>query len=174
MAAGQFSDNSADGQSMSVPTDLTPGLYDGTSSESSASSPMNCNNVSSDNLLCGTLRGDCTNMDWKGFDNFYGGSGFMPYPAFPMQYPMNGENLAPVGLIPVELEIEGLYEDYDRRRRKNGSEKIVSSHVHSVGVQSHRFFAKACQLMQRRGGELKTEVRQLFLISAGKDVELNN
>lgn len=96
----------------------------------------------------------------------------MPYPAFPMQYPMNGENVAPVGLIPVELEIEGLYEDYDRRRRKNGSEKIVSSHVHSVGVQSLWFFAKTCQLMQRRGGELKTEVRQLFLISVGKDVEL--
>jgi len=60
----------------------------------------------------------------------------MAYPAFPMQYPVNGEGVAPVGLIPVELEIEGLYEDYDRRRKKNGNEKIVSSHVHSVGVQS--------------------------------------
>jgi hypothetical protein len=87
---------------------------------------------------------------------------------------MNGESVAPVGLIPVELEIEGLYEDYDRRRRKNGSEKIVSSHVHSVGVQSPWFLAKTCQLMQRRGGELKTEVRQLVLISAGKGVELNS
>jgi AP-1-like transcription factor len=60
----------------------------------------------------------------------------MAYPAFPMQYPVNGECVAPAGLIPVELEIEGLYEDYDRRRKKNGNEKIVSSHVHSVGVQS--------------------------------------
>jgi AP-1-like factor len=37
-----------------------------------------------------------------------------------------------MGLIPVELDIEGLYEDHDRRRRKNGNEKIVASHVHSV------------------------------------------
>ncbi|KAF4637627.1 hypothetical protein G7Y89_g450 [Cudoniella acicularis] len=57
----------------------------------------------------------------------YGGNGYMAYPPFPMQYTTE----PPVGLIPVELEIEGLYEDYDRRRRKNGSEKIVSSHVHS-------------------------------------------
>lgn len=56
----------------------------------------------------------------------------MAYPAFPMQYPMNGEGMAPMGLIPVELDIEGIYEDHDRRRRKNGAEKTVSSHVHSV------------------------------------------
>ena len=59
----------------------------------------------------------------------------MAYPAFPMQYPTNGEYPAPMGLIPVELDIEGLYEDHDRRRRKNGNEKIVASHVHSVGTQ---------------------------------------
>lgn len=86
------------------------GMYDGTSSDSSASSPLNCN----------------------GFDNLYGSQNFMPYPAYPMQYPMNTEGLAPMGLIPVELDIEGLYEDHDRRRRKNsGNEKTVSSHVHS-------------------------------------------
>ncbi len=56
----------------------------------------------------------------------------MAYPTFPMQYPMAGEGIAPMGLIPVELDIEGLYEDHDRRRRKNGNEKTVSSHVHSV------------------------------------------
>jgi len=55
----------------------------------------------------------------------------MNYPAFPIGYPVDG--LAPpMGLIPVELDIEGLYEDHDRRRRKNGNEKTVSSHVHSV------------------------------------------
>ena len=56
----------------------------------------------------------------------------MPYAAFPMQYPTNGDYPAPIALIPVELDIEGLYEDHDRRRRKNGSEKVVASHVHSV------------------------------------------
>lgn len=55
----------------------------------------------------------------------------MAYPAYPMQYPPG-----PVGLIPVELDIEGLYEDHDRRRRKNGTEKVVASHVHSVSSQS--------------------------------------
>ena len=68
----------------------------------------------------------------QGFDNLYGASGFMNYPAFPMQYPMGGDGMAPLGLIPVELDIEGLYEDHDRRRRKGGSDKAVSSHVHSV------------------------------------------
>jgi hypothetical protein len=68
----------------------------------------------------------------QGFDNLYGANGFMNYPAFPMQYPMSGDGIAPLGLIPVELDIEGLYEDHDRRRRKGGSDKVVSSHVHSV------------------------------------------
>jgi hypothetical protein len=32
-------------------------------------------------------------------------------------------------LIPVELDIKGLYEDYDRRRRKSGDEEAVAPHV---------------------------------------------
>ncbi|TVY49758.1 hypothetical protein LOCC1_G000634 [Lachnellula occidentalis] len=135
MAAGQYSDNSAENQSMSMAADLTPGLYDGTSSESSASSPMNNTN----------------------FDNIYSGNGYIEYPAFPVQYPVHGEGIAPAGLIPVELEIEGLYEDYDRRRKKNGNEKIVSGHVHSVGGQSCLAIRKRTQLMQHRGGGHKTE-----------------
>jgi hypothetical protein len=67
----------------------------------------------------------------------------MNYPAYPMQYPMNGEGLAPMGLIPVELDIEGLYEEHDRRRRKNsGNEKTVSSHVHSVHSQRSALLAQ--------------------------------
>ncbi|EHK98324.1 putative AP-1-like transcription factor [Glarea lozoyensis 74030] len=106
MSSGSYS---PENHHLASPGDMVPGLYDGTSSESSASSPMNYN----------------------GYDTSYGTNGFMTYPAYPMAYPTHNENVAPVGLIPVELEIEGLYEDYDRRRRKNGSEKIVSSHVHS-------------------------------------------
>ncbi|TVY55772.1 AP-1-like transcription factor napA [Lachnellula cervina] len=105
----QYGGNSVDTQLMPMPADLTPGLYDGTSSESSVSSPMNNNNL----------------------DNFYNENGYMAYAAFPMQYPVHGEGIAPTGLVPIELEIDGLYEDYDRRRKKNGGEKIVSGHVHS-------------------------------------------
>jgi hypothetical protein len=60
----------------------------------------------------------------------YAGNGYMAYSSFLMQYPT-----APVGMIPVELDIEGLYEDHDRRKRKNGNEKVVASHVHSVCKQ---------------------------------------
>jgi len=96
-----YHDSGSDTQSYLMAGD-TNTIYDGTSSESSASSPHN------------------------GYENLYNGGSYMAYSSYPMQYPA-----APVGLIPVELDIEGLYEDHDRRRRKNGSEKIVSSHVHS-------------------------------------------
>ena len=75
----------------------------------------------------------------QSFDNLYGSNGFMAYPSFPMQYPMAGEGMTPMGLIPVELDIEGLYEDHDRRRRKNGTEKTVSSHVHSVCTRTLQY-----------------------------------
>jgi len=108
MSATHYNDGAAE-HAYFPPTEGTPGVYDGTSSDSSASSPLNS----------------------QSFDNIYG-NGYMAYPAFPYhQYPTEG--LAPVGLIPVELDIEGLYEDHDRRRRKNvtGNEKVVASHVHS-------------------------------------------
>jgi len=106
MTAGQLQDGLGENQQFLMPGDMNAGLYDSTSSESSASSPLNSN----------------------GFEKMYPGNGYMGYTAYPMQYPANG---IPMGMIPVELDIEGLYEDHDRRRRKNGSEKIVSSHVHS-------------------------------------------
>lgn len=127
MAAVQY-DNCLDGQSYLESPEMNPGLYDGTSSESSASSPLN--SQVSHNLTPRTL--SLTNKP-QTFDSFYSANGYMSYPPFPMQYPIHGEGLAPVGLIPVELDIEGLYEDHDRRRKKSGSsEKSVSSHVHSV------------------------------------------
>lgn len=70
----------------------------------------------------------------QNFDSVYA-NGFASYPQYsPFPYPFPTEGYAPPGLIPVELDIEGLYEDHDRRRRKNptGTEKVVASHVHSV------------------------------------------
>ena len=70
----------------------------------------------------------------QSYDQLYGNAyaPYTQYPTAPYQYPAEG--LAPVGLIPVELDIEGLHEDHDRRRKKhpNGNEIGVSSHVHSV------------------------------------------
>jgi hypothetical protein len=37
-----------------------------------------------------------------------------------------------MGLIPVKLDIEGLYEPQDRRRKKSTPDKVVPPHVHSV------------------------------------------
>ena len=94
-------DSSADQAYFATP-DINAGMYDGTS-QSSASSPLN-HNVRTNTLL--QLKS--TNTVLKELESLYGASSFMPYPAFPMQYPMNGEDLAPIGLIPVQLNIEGL------------------------------------------------------------------
>jgi len=102
--------------------EMVPGLYDGTSVDSPGSSPMDYN-IS----LRPSVSQSVSSYDAQGYENAYGGNGFM---AYQLGYPTHHEGSAPVGLIPVELEIEGLYEDYDRRRRKNGSKKNVSSHVH--------------------------------------------
>jgi hypothetical protein len=46
--------------------------------------------------------------------------------------------LIPVEMIPVELDIEGLYDTQDRRRKKSGDGKDVAPHVHSVGSKYTR------------------------------------
>ena len=43
MATGQLQDRSGDNQQFLMPGDMNAGLYDSTSSESSASSPLNSN-----------------------------------------------------------------------------------------------------------------------------------
>jgi hypothetical protein len=48
---------------------------------------------------------------------------------YPVQEPVLA---AAMGLVPAELEIEGLYEYQDRRSKKGGSDKVVSPHVQSV------------------------------------------
>lgn len=64
-------------------------------------------------------------------DNIYSEHvpGFLRH-AYPVQDPVTA---AAMGLIPVELDIEGLYETQDRRRKKSTSDKVVPPHVHSVG-----------------------------------------
>ncbi|TGO17246.1 hypothetical protein BTUL_0019g00360 [Botrytis tulipae] len=109
MASGHFLHHDGSTDSYLMHGDMN--LYD-TSSESSASSPLNSNTF--DHVY--------------GNDHVYGGNTYMTYTSFPIQYQPNG---VPVGLIPVELDIEGIYEDHDRRRRKDGNDKVVASHVHS-------------------------------------------
>ncbi|ESZ91113.1 hypothetical protein SBOR_8513 [Sclerotinia borealis F-4128] len=110
MAAGHYHHHDGSTDSYLIQGDMN--IYD-TSSESSASSPHNSHTF--DHV-------------YGGNDHVYGGNTFMTYPSYPMQYQPNG---VPMGLIPVELDIEGIYEDHDRRKRKNGNEKVVASHVHS-------------------------------------------
>ncbi|KAH8811707.1 putative AP-1-like transcription factor [Xylogone sp. PMI_703] len=108
MAAGPFNTETAD-SSYYQPVDMAPVIYD-SNSDSSTSSPVTT----------------------AGFDGVvFPGNAYLPYPAFPIHYPITSESLAQMGMIPVELDIKGLYEDHDRRRKRNGEEKIVSSHVHS-------------------------------------------
>ncbi|RFU29143.1 hypothetical protein B7463_g7193, partial [Scytalidium lignicola] len=115
MAAGPFHGDSSDA-SYFPPADMPPAIYE-SNSDSSTSSPV--------------TSASFANME-KGFDGVgFPGNPYMPYPAFPIQYPITGESLAQMGMIPVELDIKGLYEDHDRRRKRNGNEKTVSSHVHS-------------------------------------------
>jgi len=81
----------------------------------------------------------------------------MTYPAFPMQYPASA-----MGLIPVELDIEGLYEDHDRRRRKNGNEKTVSSHVHSRRRAQNRASQRAFRdRKEKHMRELEERLKEL-------------
>jgi hypothetical protein len=51
--------------------------------------------------------------------------------AYPVQDPVTASAM---GLIPVELDIDGLYETQDRRRKKSSAEKVVPPHVHSVSL----------------------------------------
>jgi hypothetical protein len=48
-------------------------------------------------------------------------------------YPVQGpQSATAMGLIPVELDIDSLYEVHCHGKRKGTSEKPVASHVHSV------------------------------------------
>jgi AP-1-like factor len=47
MTSGHYNDSSIENQSYLVAPDMGSGMYDGTSSDSSASSPLNCNVSSS-------------------------------------------------------------------------------------------------------------------------------
>lgn len=78
---------------------------------------------------------------------------------------MTPDGIAPLGLIPVELDIESLYEDRDRRRKKNADGKAVSSHVHSVSLHSPPSLGFR-SLTPNRDGGLKIE-----LLSAHSETE---
>lgn len=77
----------------------------------------------------------CRHTDYvkTAYDNStYTTGNFVQYSSYSLPYPVHSEEHAPAGLIPVELDVDGLYEDYDRRKKNGGDKTIVSSHVHSV------------------------------------------
>jgi hypothetical protein len=71
----------------------------------------------------------------QGVENIYG-ENVAEYlrNAYPVQDPVTASAM---GLIPVELDIDGLYETQDRRRKQSSSEKVVPPHVHSVSLFYH-------------------------------------
>ncbi|CAL3972705.1 hypothetical protein PZA11_004245 [Diplocarpon coronariae] len=141
MATEQYPNGSVGNQSYMMTPEGTSALYDGTSSDSSASSPINYN----------------------GFENLYNAGGYMAYPQFPMQHTTSGGGMARISLIPVELDVEGLCEDHDRRRRQSGTEKTVSSYLHSRRRAQNRASQRAfrdrkekhMKELQHRLGELE-------------------
>jgi len=126
MAAGHFNSPGDCHPYLSVPE--MGAVYEAASSESSTSSSLE-DHVGS--RIYRTMPLD--NIPNQGFGHLYGTMGYPNYPIYPTPYPMSPEGLAPLGMIPVELDIEGLYEDHDRRR-KTGSAQSASSHVHSVCI----------------------------------------
>lgn len=54
-------------------------------------------------------------------------------PQFPYIYQDTDFLQGSIEPVPLEFNIEGLYDETDRRRRRNPKDKNVSSQVHSVG-----------------------------------------
>jgi len=92
------------------PSHASPGLYDGTSEESSPSSPSH-----------GMQR----------YDQLYSSSGYYGVPQFPYVYHEAEYLQGSIEAVPLEFNIDGLYDETDRRRRRNPKDKNVSSQVHS-------------------------------------------
>jgi hypothetical protein len=59
--------------------------------------------------------------------------------SYPVRDP---ESAAAMGLIPVELDIESLYEVQDRKRRKSANKKPHASQALSVCTNQHIFMTK--------------------------------
>jgi hypothetical protein len=98
------------------------------------------------------------------------GHRFLQY-SYPVQDPVTAAamGLIPVEMIPVELDIESLYETQDRRRKKSGNGKDVPPHVHSVGSRYTRTVKKEADgstsvgalRIERRSGRFVTGRRSV-------------
>ncbi|KIN05506.1 hypothetical protein OIDMADRAFT_112975 [Oidiodendron maius Zn] len=67
-----------------------------------------------------------------------------------------------MGLIPVELDIEGLYETQDRRRKKSTSDKVVPPHVHSRRRAQNRASQRAFRdRKEKRMKEIEEKLDEL-------------
>jgi len=90
---------------------LSPGFYDGTVSEnSSPRSPISC---------------------IQHYDQVYPNNAYFGMPQFPYIYQEAEYLQKPMEPISLEVNIDDLYNESDRRRKKNPKDKNVSSQVHS-------------------------------------------
>lgn len=65
----------------------------------------------------------------------YSNNAYFGMPQFPYIYQDSEFVSGPIEPIPLEVNIDGLYDETDRRRRKNPKDKNVSSQVHSVSQE---------------------------------------
>jgi len=92
------------------PSHASPGLYDGTSEDSSPRSPI---------------------QRIQHYDQVYPNNAYFGMQQFPYVYHDAEYLQGPIEAIPLEVNIEGLYDETDRRRKRNPKDKNVSSQVHS-------------------------------------------
>lgn len=113
---------------------------DSASSESSACSPLNLY-VRPPEPLEISVEHQCLE---QGYENIYreGTDEFMKY-SYPVlvQDPVSA---AAIGMIPVELDIEGCYETQDRQQKKNENERVVPLHVLSVCNRYRPYIDDGC------------------------------
>jgi len=92
------------------PSHASPGYYDGTSENSSPRSPVH---------------------RMQHYDQVYPNNAYYGMPQFPYVYQDTEYLPGAIEPIPLEVNIESLYDETDRRRKKNPKDKNVSSQVHS-------------------------------------------
>jgi hypothetical protein len=88
----------------------------------------------------------------------------MLYNASSLSYPMHSEKHDPSGLYSGKLDVDGLCSDYDTRKQKACSDKLVSSHVDSVSSPCEGF-----HFLPAKNRMASTSTESLFTTSVQRE-----